>query len=241
LRSTWPNRSSGVVEVYFAKTKDIINEYDRLKVLIDGNEKLKADNLHFEEDRHTTVLCHSLLRVMLSKKLNTDPSGIRILYKDNGKPRLEDDSLYFSISHTHDAFAFAISDGFEIGVDLEKNDRNIDFLSITRKFFSTAERAYILDSPSDSRNRFFLLWTRKEALLKALGTGIISNLAYTEVVGHGGILNNNSYEYITDDHSFYDHFIYSKKITKYYLSVAMPQKAKILMHHLNAEKVLTYI
>lgn len=224
-------KDSGVVEIYFAETKDIIGEYARLKTFININDKLKADRLYFEEDRNTSLICHTLLRLILSKKLNADPSEIRILNERNNKPRLAGDFLFFNISHTRDAFAFAISERSEIGIDLEKMDRSIDFKSITRKFFSIAERAFILDSPDDSRNRFFLLWTRKEALLKALGTGIISNLSNVEVLHQGKV----------DDSAFYDHFIYSEKISNYYLSVAMAKQAKIILHQLNTEKVLSFI
>jgi 4'-phosphopantetheinyl transferase len=234
------DKNSGVVEVYFAETKDIIGEYARLKTFININDKLKADKLHFEEDRNTSLICHTILRLILSNKLNTDLSEIRILDEGNRKPRLEGDWLFFNISHTRDAFAFAISECCEVGIDLEKMDRSIDFKSIARKFFSNAERAFILDSPADSRNRFFLLWTRKEALLKALGTGIISNLSNVEVLSQGKVLNNKSFEEI-DDSAFYDHFIYSEKISNYYLSVAMTQRVKIILHQLNTEKVQSYI
>jgi len=234
------DKNSGVVEVYFAETKDIIGEYARLKIFINVNDKLKADKLHFEEDRNTSLICHTILRLILSNKLNTDLSEIRILDEGNRKPHLEGDWLFFNISHTRDAFAFAISECSEIGIDLEKMDRSIDFNSIARKFFSSRELAFILDSPADSRNRFFLLWTRKEALLKALGTGIISNPSNVEVLSQGKVFNNKSFEEM-DDSAFYDHFIYSDKISNFYLSVAMTQRVKIILHQLNAEKVQSYI
>ena len=40
---------------------------------------------------------------------------------------------------------------------------------------------YICRSKEEAIDRFFLLWTRKEALLKALGTGIINNLKRVNV------------------------------------------------------------
>ena len=234
------NKNLGVVEVYFAKIKDISSEYSRLKNYFDNRDKLNSDKLHFEEDRDTYLFCHTLLRLILMKKFITDTSEITIINDGKSKPRLEGDPLFFNISHTRDAFAFAISRYYEVGIDIEKVDRSIDFKSITGKFFSRAESSFILDSPDDSRNRFFLLWTRKEALLKAMGTGIISDLSHFEIFRKKNLINRKSCEKMIDGSEFFDHFIYSKKILKYYLSVAVPQKTKILLHKLNVEKVKSF-
>jgi 4'-phosphopantetheinyl transferase len=234
------DKDSAVIDVYFAKTKDISTEYSRLKIFIDHKDKLKAEKLHFREDRNTYLFCHTLLRLILAKKLNADPSGIQIINEGNNKPRLEGDLLFFNISHTRDAFAFAISERVKVGIDLEKVDRNVDFKSIIVKFFSTIERKFILDSPEDSRNRFFLLWTRKESLLKAMGTGIISNLSQVHVMKKENTFSRETIEYMNDDSTYSNHFIYSKKVFKYYLSVSAPRKAKILLHQLNVEKVQYY-
>jgi hypothetical protein len=45
---------------------------------------------------------------------------------------------------------------------------------------------------------------------------------------------------MNDDSTYSNHFIYSKKVFKYYLSVSAPRKAKILLHQLNVEKVQYY-
>jgi len=117
--------------------------------------------------------------------------------------------------------------------------RIIDFKSITQKFFTLTERTFILDLPDESRNRFFLLWTRKEALLKARSTGIVSDLSAIDVLGTESLINK-SFENEIDDFQFCDHYIYSKKISDYYLSIAVPQKTEILLNILDAEKVRSY-
>jgi len=230
-----------LVSIYFAKTKDIISKYPRLIKFIDKDDRLRADKFHFEEDRCTWLFCHTLLRLVIASKLGIDSSEVIFFTDINNKPWLEGNPLFFNISHTREALAFAISDSAIVGIDIEKVDRKIDFESIIRTFFSPGERKFILTDPDLSREKLFLLWTRKEALLKALGTGIINKLTDVEVFREINILNSISFENIVDDHSFCDHYLYSKKILNHYLSLAVPSKAKISFHHLNSENVKTIL
>ena len=226
-------KSIAVVEAFFAKTKDLVTVYPVLNNYIDKNDKIKADQLHSEDDRMTYLACHTMLRLVLSKKLDIDPGEIFIVTDKNNKPRLPGDTIFFNISHTREAFAFVISDKTNVGIDLEKVDRDIDFESIIKRFFSKREGEFIFESPFDMRNRFFLLWTRKEALLKALGTGIISNLSDIEVFRNDNILDWKLFDNVTDDSAFVDHFIYSNKISDYYVSIAVSEKSKINMNRLD--------
>ena len=166
-----------IVEVYFAETKDIIVESGRLMNYANDKDKSASSRLHDEQDRNTYLFCHTLLRLIISKKLNTHPSEIQLNSDGKIKPHIDGLPLFFNISHTRNAFILALCDTFEVGVDLEEVNRELDFNSIIRRFFSASESTFILESPEDAINRFFLIWTRKEALLKAIGTGIISDLS----------------------------------------------------------------
>jgi 4'-phosphopantetheinyl transferase len=227
---TSPDDNSLVAEVFFAKTNDFNSEYSTLKNFINSEDKLKADRLHLDEEKLTYLFCHTLLRLVLSRRLNIDPKEISIVYDKNKKPCLQGNPLFFNITHSRDAFAFAISQHSRVGVDLEKVNRDLDFVSVIKRFFSSQESEFILASPGDSMNRFFLLWTRKEALLKALGTGIITNLSRIEVLKQKNILDRKLFDNILDDSLFCDYFIYSKKISDYYLSIAVTQKSTIIIH-----------
>jgi phosphopantetheinyl transferase len=232
--------SSTVIEVYFAETKDIITESKNLMNYADDKDKSASDRLHFEQDRNTHLFCHTLLRLIISEKLNTHPSEIMLIDDGKSKPYIDGFPLFFNISHTRNAFALAFCDTNEVGIDLEEVNRELEFKSIIRRFFSASERTYILESPDDSINRFFLLWTRKEALLKAIGTGIISNLSQVEVVGNDEKAIGKSYEEIENGHLFLNHYLYSQKILNYFFSVATPVEPKMIVSVLNAEKVRSY-
>lgn len=220
------------VEVFYSNTKDILQGYSSIEKYIEKADKLRSDKFHFDEDRFTYLFSHTLLRLVLSSKINIDPGELSFIYNRNNKPALSCDPLYFNLSHTRDAFAFAICRNSVIGIDLENIDRKVDINSVVKSFFSKSEREYILEFPEETRNRFFLLWTRKESLLKSMGSGIITNLARIEVCREENILDKKLFDNI-DVTSLNDYFIYSKRILNNYLSIAVTQNAKIMLHHID--------
>lgn len=93
-----------------------------------------------------------------------------------GKPRLElsgvSSTPCFSISHTKNAVAAAVSNE-PVGIDVEALVplSRAEDVPLLERTMSVAERQRIAASPSPSRI-FTELWTCKEALYKAIGTGL---------------------------------------------------------------------
>lgn len=90
-------------------------------------------------------------------------------YNEFGKPFVPG-APWFSVSHCRNAIAVAI-DHLPIGIDIE-TIRTVDTDLITRTM-NSAEQALINASDEPAR-AFTRLWTQKEAILKAKGTGIQS-------------------------------------------------------------------
>lgn len=94
----------------------------------------------------------------------------------NNKPWIEDWKS-FNISHSGQMVIVALSDvSNEIGIDLEMIDHSTEILSLL-SFFCDEEQGLIKNAPNP-HERFFEIWTRKEALLKATGVGIIDGLSH---------------------------------------------------------------
>jgi 4'-phosphopantetheinyl transferase len=93
----------------------------------------------------------------------------------NGKPYLAGGAFFFNISHSRHISAAAFSDS-EIGFDIEYK-RKLDPGALSEKFHP-AERAYVLNAsdPAAALAAFYRIWTRKEALLKAMGDGFAKGL-----------------------------------------------------------------
>lgn len=88
-------------------------------------------------------------------------------YYLNNKGKPLSDNCYFNISHSHGLVVFVKSDYSPVGVDVEK----IEFVGLKLRRYVSSENEYeTIQSDED----FFRLWTNKESLVKALGTGIVS-------------------------------------------------------------------
>ena len=100
--------------------------------------------------------------------LHSTPS---FLYNEHGAPSLPD-GPYFSISHSKLGIAVAISDE-PIGIDIEAI-RPLNE-GLVQKTMNPQEQAQIAAAANPAQE-FIRLWTRKEAYVKMLGTGIISDI-----------------------------------------------------------------
>jgi len=145
----------------------------------------KAGRIKNADYRRFILNCYTLLRLILSRRLKCKPEEIVYETLTGGKPVIPGNPLFFNISHTRTGFAFIITDGFHNGIDIEEINPNMNFVPVIERFFSPNEVRFILESEVTSRERFYILWTRKEALLKSIGTGIIDNLSTVEV--HKGV------------------------------------------------------
>jgi 4'-phosphopantetheinyl transferase len=80
--------------------------------------------------------------------------------------------LEFNLSHAQDEALIAVTIGHRVGVDLELIRPLNDMFGMARASFSPAECVALAQLNADEQTlAFFRAWTRKEALLKALGTG----------------------------------------------------------------------
>ena len=114
---------------------------------------------------------YEFIKEKACKKHNIDINTLEIKRNEHGKPYFKNlPDFHFNISHSTDILAVAISDG-KVGIDIEKL-RTPD-LRIAKRFCED-EQAYVTET--DPKNRFFEVWTKKEAYLKYKGTGISGGL-----------------------------------------------------------------
>jgi 4'-phosphopantetheinyl transferase len=153
------------------------------------DEQERAVRFHFEKDRIHFSRCRSALRNLLAVYLTMPPDEIHFEYQASGKPQLAPEqnpnALQFNVSHSGGVALIAIGSEHRLGVDIEKIRPDIDAEALAERFFSVRERAGLRVLPDDLRARgFFACWTRKEAFLKATGTGLSFPLADFSVTTH---------------------------------------------------------
>jgi 4'-phosphopantetheinyl transferase len=93
----------------------------------------------------------------------------------HGKPRLQSafTDVRFNLSHSGEMILIAVSRGREVGVDVEHMNEKIQFEQIATHCFEPRDAWELRIAPPQERvTRFFDLWTRMEARLKADGAGI---------------------------------------------------------------------
>jgi 4'-phosphopantetheinyl transferase len=94
--------------------------------------------------------------------------------------------LHYNLSHSGDWIVLAIAT-LPIGADVEFIDDAFPFQDILEDNFSRTEAKYIGTSPE----RFFTLWTRKEATLKATGQGLGNHLNITPALDGEHVLDTS--------------------------------------------------
>lgn len=130
---------------------------------------------HFKKDQVVSFASEYLKYFYLSAYLNVQPSTINIGYNKFYKPYLVDYmNIDFNISHSKDFVVMVIAKHARVGIDIESIDPQMNINEVAPLVFSKNEQNLINNNPQN----FFSLWCKKEALIKAHGTGFAENLDY---------------------------------------------------------------
>jgi 4'-phosphopantetheinyl transferase len=143
--------------------------------LLDDAEHARAQRLIIESKRDQFVLSRANLRRVIGRARGIDPRELRFEYGDHDKPENEGGVMpSFNLSHSHRLAILGVTTGpVRLGVDIEHGREGRDFEGIARSFFSPREREHLSALPEAERAAaFYRAWSRKEAYLKALGTGL---------------------------------------------------------------------
>lgn len=138
------------------------------------DERVRANRFHFEQHRRHFVVARGFLRVLLARYLDTTPPAVRFAYGPYGKPLLAgESSLRFNASHSGEWAVYAFVQDHEVGIDVEQIKKDFETEGIAERFFSAGE-VQTLNALAEAEKpaAFFRCWTRKEAYIKAIGSGL---------------------------------------------------------------------
>ena len=141
--------------------------------MVSREDRDRALRFRFDVDRRRFLASRASLRSLLARYAGVRPGDISFRYGPQGKPELADASsgLRFNVSHSGGRMVIALTWHADIGVDVEQVRPVADHLSLARTVFSEEELDE-LGAAAEAASAFLRGWTRKEALLKALGTGL---------------------------------------------------------------------
>jgi len=129
------------------------------------------------QDAQRSLVGNILLTLGL-KALNQTQYSLNDLKFTKYKRPYLDDSLDFNISHSGEFTICAISKEERVGVDIEEIKHT--YIAEFESHFSDNEWKNIIHA-ADSVSAFYMYWVKKEAFLKAIGTGLFVPLRAVDV------------------------------------------------------------
>ena len=187
-----------MIMMIFVTTTDALADeklYEKAYSLIPEYRKIKVDKMKMRENKLQTVTAGLLLNYAVGKwsnRVNEECDSVyyenvdifsvieannqcfdyEIAYNSQGKPYfLLFREIFFNISHSSNYVACVIGDR-PVGIDIEKAREGRQ--NLAKRFFDISEAEWIKECDSDER--FFRIWTLKEAYGKATGQGVLDIL-----------------------------------------------------------------
>lgn len=147
--------------------------------ILTAEEKLRAAMYRRDDNRNQLILGRALIHHLVRPRgpVNRYPIKIAPL----GKPYIEGRPA-FSISHSGGYVACVVAKNDLIGIDVEHFDAVDNWEELSQMILHPEERLAILEEVAGNRRSLFRrCWTRKEAVLKATGVGLIDDLCSINV------------------------------------------------------------
>lgn len=166
-----------MLRLYWADVSRLPMEAEHDDLSAYRREKLRT--LRPPEARRLSIGAELLLRQALFDCAPEIAWPPVITAEEHGKPTWNVEGLLFNLSHSGTIAACVIADR-PIGLDVQEPCEYRD--ALVRHFFSPEEQAFLAAS-ADKDKAFGLAWSRKEAYVKALGTGLTIPLSSFSVVG----------------------------------------------------------
>lgn len=171
------------VELWLVEGTGTEVERSALHNLLSEDERARAARFKVEHARRAFVVSRGFLRTILGNALGCAPRIVRLGEGPHGKPFLTGahagSGIEFNVSHSGDLFLYALSRGRTLGVDVERKKEERELEKLAQRYFAPAEARLLLEqaTPEERLDSFYRCWTRKEAYLKAKGTGLTTRLA----------------------------------------------------------------
>ncbi len=176
-----------------------------------GNSTEISEVLNKRDSQH-------LIRMFLNQmQINKD--DFKFERGNFGKPYLLESVIFFNLSYSDNYIAVVFSRQ-EVGIDIEEIS-NCKF-KIMDRFFTSNEQSYIKNSNNlnMTNQRFYEIWTRKEAFIKRDGRGLNIPLRSFDVL-------------INENVPYFNTIFYNNHI----ISICVDKKEEYEIHNLQLDKL----
>jgi 4'-phosphopantetheinyl transferase len=180
---SWPeppgalSLGSGEVHLWCASLEPAESEVAPLRDVLSEDECRRAADFLSGPLRNRFIVGRARLRLILARYLAVAPRAIRFQYCDLGKPVLaapwNGGGLSFNLAHSRALAVYAVAADRDVGVDIEGIRPLTNMTRLIERWFAPEEIEQWRQLPLELRTLgFFSGWTRKEAWLKAVGSGL---------------------------------------------------------------------
>lgn len=185
-----PILAPDTIDIWTIRLKADDDRLASYRKILAPRERDRADRLRFDDGRHRYTVGRGAMRTVLSRYLKIEPASVGFTYGAHGKPAMANRQtgndigagIEFNLSHSHEMAILAVNASHPVGIDIENLRDTVEHAALADRFFSAREVQSIRDLPAAQHlEAFFVIWTRKEAWLKAHGKGISVSLASFDV------------------------------------------------------------
>jgi 4'-phosphopantetheinyl transferase len=153
--------------------------------LLTPGELAEASRRTVGQVRDHFTIGRACVRVLIGNAEEMHPHKVTIAKGVHGKPEipaLGGHSISFNLAHSKNTLLIALRRKGAIGVDVEYFDRSTDIMEVAHANFTVNESEALAAADPETRLRtFYRYWTRKEAIGKADGRGLLLPLASFDV------------------------------------------------------------
>jgi len=164
--------AGGSVEILCCDTDRLTLSSAELAQTLTDDELRRAERFRFPELSRRYLTGRYVLRKSLEARTGRKANTIRFDLERRGKPYISGGPS-FNLADSKSLVLIGIAGEGNLGVDLEHVVASADLAGIAQNHFAAEESAALTRLSDSERVRgFYRIWTRKEALLKALGMGL---------------------------------------------------------------------
>lgn len=173
---TRPLRAVYGVRIWSCELDRDASEVEEFESLLSSGEIRRARSFRFPTDRDRFIVAHGFVRRVLGAITEVECRDLKYAYEAEGKPRLRDHHIEFSLSHSENLAVLAVSKDIRVGVDVEKLRSIEEWSSVASEYLPKDEFYAIRQAPLRERPELFLrFWTRQESLIKAAGLSLATH------------------------------------------------------------------
>lgn len=149
--------------------------------VLSAEERSRADRM-IGKARGRFIRSREIIRRLLASYVGGEPAAFAIEVAREGKPHLVPNAIRFNLAHTGPRWLAAFAADRDVGVDVERIDRDVDRDRVAARIFAPSEVATIRGLSGEAKTAaFFRCWTTREAIVKARGEGMFTLASRFEV------------------------------------------------------------